>query len=116
MRKLAVEARNVKLEQARKKYNLEVAKIEARNEKAGSQEQMEPILEFVEPEIPLEVRPSAVNGVQKFTEPPPRYNEASLVKELEERGIGRPSTYASIINTIQDREYVTKDQRAVLSH
>jgi DNA topoisomerase-1 len=45
---------------------------------------------------------------QRFTEPPPRFNEASLVKELEERGIGRPSTYASIINTIQDREYVTK--------
>ncbi|MGP8252231.1 MAG: type I DNA topoisomerase [Terracidiphilus sp.] len=43
-----------------------------------------------------------------FTQPPPRYNEASLVKELEERGIGRPSTYASIINTIQDREYVVK--------
>ncbi|HLI03032.1 MAG TPA: type I DNA topoisomerase [Terracidiphilus sp.] len=42
------------------------------------------------------------------TQPPPRYNEASLVKELEERGIGRPSTYASIINTIQDREYVVK--------
>ena len=45
---------------------------------------------------------------QGFTQPPPRYNEASLVKELEERGIGRPSTYASIINTIQDREYVVK--------
>ncbi|WP_446745733.1 type I DNA topoisomerase [Silvibacterium acidisoli] len=45
---------------------------------------------------------------QHYTEPPPRYNEASLVKELEERGIGRPSTYASIINTIQDREYVQK--------
>lgn len=45
---------------------------------------------------------------QHFTEPPARYNEASLVKELEERGIGRPSTYASIINTIQDREYVVK--------
>jgi len=45
---------------------------------------------------------------QLFTQPPPRYNEASLVKVLEERGIGRPSTYASIINTIQDREYVSK--------
>ena len=47
---------------------------------------------------------------QHFTEPPPRYNEATLVKELEEKGIGRPSTYASIISTIVDREYVTKDQ------
>ena len=50
----------------------------------------------------------AVNSEQKFTEPPPRFNEASLVKVLEEKGIGRPSTYASIINTIQDRDYVKK--------
>jgi DNA topoisomerase-1 len=47
---------------------------------------------------------------QHFTSPPPRFNEASLVKVLEEKGIGRPSTYASIINTIQDREYVKKVQ------
>ena len=45
---------------------------------------------------------------QHFTEPPPRFNEASLVKELEERGIGRPSTYAAIISTIVDRGYVQK--------
>ena len=45
---------------------------------------------------------------QHFTEPPPRYNEASLVRELEERGIGRPSTYAAILSTIQERQYVTK--------
>jgi len=49
-----------------------------------------------------------IDSEQRFTEPPPRYNEASLVKVLEERGIGRPSTYASIINTIQDRDYVKK--------
>jgi DNA topoisomerase-1 len=47
---------------------------------------------------------------QHFTEPPPRFTEASLVKTLEEKGIGRPSTYATILTTIQDREYVTKDQ------
>lgn len=49
-----------------------------------------------------------LDAQQKFTQPPPRFNEASLVKALEERGIGRPSTYASIINTIQERDYVKK--------
>lgn len=48
---------------------------------------------------------------QKFTEPPPRYTEASLIKALEEKGIGRPSTYAPIISTIQDRKYVEKEER-----
>jgi DNA topoisomerase-1 len=49
-----------------------------------------------------------IDPQQKFTQPPPRFNEASLVKALEEKGIGRPSTYASIINTIQERDYVKK--------
>jgi DNA topoisomerase-1 len=53
----------------------------------------------------------ALRGEQHFTEPPPRFSEASLVKALEEHGIGRPSTYATIISTLQDREYVEMDAR-----
>jgi DNA topoisomerase-1 len=51
---------------------------------------------------------AGLTSKQHFTQPPPRYNEALLIKELEEKGIGRPSTYASIISTIQDRKYVEK--------
>jgi len=51
---------------------------------------------------------NAVTPEQHFTEPPPRYTEATLVKALEEKGIGRPSTYAAIMTTIQDREYVER--------
>jgi DNA topoisomerase-1 len=53
----------------------------------------------------------ALHPAQHFTKPPPRYGEAKLVKELEKRGIGRPSTYASIISTIQDRGYVRLENR-----
>ena len=52
-----------------------------------------------------------LDPAQHFTQPPPRFTEASLVKELEEKGIGRPSTYAAILSTIQDREYVVKDNK-----
>ena len=52
----------------------------------------------------------ATLATQSFTQPPPRYTEATLVKRMEELGIGRPSTYASVITTIQDREYVRKEQ------
>ncbi len=55
------------------------------------------------------LRFKSINPVQHFTEPPPRYNEATLVKRLEADGVGRPSTYASILSTIQEREYVHKE-------
>ncbi|HYK88605.1 MAG TPA: type I DNA topoisomerase [Acidobacteriota bacterium] len=81
---------------------------EARNGEAKEPEEGEAegiLPEMREGEI-LEVR--ELKPSQHFTQPPTRYNEASLVKALEARGIGRPSTYASILSTIQDREYVVK--------
>jgi DNA topoisomerase-1 len=56
-----------------------------------------------------ELKFKSIEPEQHFTEPPPRFNEATLVKELESDGVGRPSTYASILSTIQEREYVKKD-------
>jgi len=64
-----------------------------------------------------EGEPAEKRGVtpeQHFTQPPPRYTEATLVKKMEELGIGRPSTYASIVTTIQDREYVRKDKNRLI--
>ncbi|MFN3276648.1 MAG: type I DNA topoisomerase [Paracoccus sp. (in: a-proteobacteria)] len=57
---------------------------------------------------------AATAARQHFTQPPPRYTEATLVKRMEELGIGRPSTYASIVTTIQDREYVLKDKNRLI--
>ncbi|MES9882884.1 MAG: type I DNA topoisomerase [Sedimenticola sp.] len=74
--------------------------------KGDGDEKMLPLLEEGEM-IPLK----AIRPEQHFTEPPPRYGEASLVKALEEHGIGRPSTYASIISTLQDREYVELEKK-----
>ena len=73
------------------------------------EEESETKLPVLETGEVLEVQ--KIFGDQHFTEPPPRYGEASLVKVLEEYGIGRPSTYASIISTLQDREYVLLDKK-----
>jgi DNA topoisomerase-1 len=72
----------------------------------SSEDQLLPDLKEKQPVGPIEISPT-----QHFTQPPPRFTEASLVKELERLGIGRPSTYASIIQTIQDREYVEQQDR-----
>ncbi|MBW8444989.1 MAG: type I DNA topoisomerase [Arenimonas sp.] len=57
-----------------------------------------------------------INASQHFTEPPPRYSEATLIKKMEELGIGRPSTYAATLKTLSDREYVTIDKRKLIPH
>jgi DNA topoisomerase-1 len=74
--------------------------------KALEDEQALPPLELDE-RVPV----TAITPTQHFTEPPPRFSEASLVKELERLGIGRPSTYASIISVLADRRYVSLEQR-----
>lgn len=57
-----------------------------------------------------------INASQHFTEPPPRYSEASLIKKMEELGIGRPSTYAATLKTLSDREYIVVDKRKLIPH
>lgn len=81
---------------------------EGRDEKPaeGEDEDAELTLPKVEKGEPLKL--NQITPEQHFTEPPPRYTEATLVKALEEKGIGRPSTYAAIMTTIQDREYVER--------
>ncbi len=73
------------------------------------EEEKEETLPSLKEGMPLNLL--TLSPAQHFTQPPPRFTEATLVKELEENGIGRPSTYAAIISTIQDREYVVKDGR-----
>lgn len=81
---------------------------EGRDEKGDEDEEAERSLPLVEKGEQLKL--NSVTPEQHFTEPPPRYTEATLVKALEEKGIGRPSTYAAIMSTIQEREYVEKIQ------
>ena len=83
---------------------------ESRDQKDDT-ESPEGMLPELTKDMPLKLR--EINGNQHFTQPPPRYTEASLIKALEENGIGRPSTYATTISTITGREYVVRDGKAL---
>lgn len=77
---------------------------------SDSEPEEKPLPPLTEGEELKEVR---LDCEQKFTEPPSRYTEASLIKELEDKGIGRPSTYAAIVSNLEDRRYVRKEKKAV---
>ena len=83
--------------------------VESTDEKQIEENKLLPNLEQNQ-----EVIKKKINPKQSFTEPPPRYTEASLVKALEEKGIGRPSTYSPIITTIIDRYYIKKEQKQLI--
>jgi DNA topoisomerase-1 len=85
----------------------EEKKDEGANGEARNEERQLPPLEPGE-----ELRLVKLHPEQHFTQPPPRYNESSLVKEMEQRGIGRPSTYAAILETIQEKTYVEKVEKS----
>ena len=78
----------------------------------GKQEEEDGIIP--ELEVNQEVKEQSINPKQSFTEPPARYTEASLVKALEEKGIGRPSTYSPTITTILERRYIEKEQKQLI--
>ncbi|WP_199611322.1 type I DNA topoisomerase [Flocculibacter collagenilyticus] len=81
-------------------------RVQKPNRKKGDEENLLP-----EVKVGDKLELQALDPQQHFTKPPARFSEASLVKELEKRGIGRPSTYAAIISTIQDRGYVTQENK-----
>lgn len=95
------------------KFNGYLAAYEEKRDRGAPEEEDEnaKILPPLEPNMPLNLH--EVLSTQSFTKPPPRFTEASLVKELERLGIGRPSTYAAIMNKIQSRDYTTKENQAL---
>lgn len=86
--------------------------IEAKDEGAPDDDQDKQLPQLVEGQV---LSTQELLPEQHFTQPPPRYTEASLIKSLEERGIGRPSTYAPIISTIVDRQYVNRERTSMKS-
>src|SRR5215469_16078821 len=88
-------------------YQLPAAAADREDDEKGEEGEGRALPEVAEGQA---LRLDKIRPEQHFTEPPPRYNDATLVKELEEDGIGRPSTYAAIISTLVEREYVTKNQ------
>jgi DNA topoisomerase-1 len=88
-------------------YQLPVANADREDDEKGDEGEGNALPRVSEGQI---LKLDVIRPEQHFTEPPPRYTEATLVKDLEEKGIGRPSTYAAIISTIVEREYVKKDQ------
>lgn len=95
------------------KFNGYLAAYEEKRDKGAAEEEDEnaKILPPLEAGMPLDL--VEVTSTQSFTKPPPRFTEASLVKELERLGIGRPSTYAAIMNKIQSRDYTLKEGQAL---
>ncbi len=95
------------------KFNGYLAAYEEKRDKGAQEEEEDQgkILPPLEEGMPLTLRD--LTSTQSFTKPPPRFTEASLVKELERLGIGRPSTYAAIMNKIQSRDYTIKEQQAL---
>jgi DNA topoisomerase-1 len=87
---------------------------ESDDEEEEEEEEMAPAALLVALRPGLPCRLDELKPEQKFTEPPPRFSEATLIRELESNGIGRPSTYASIVNTIQQRNYVAKDKSKLI--
>src|SRR6202158_1725979 len=88
-------------------YQTQAVNIDSEEDQKGDEGEGKSLPRVTEGQV---LRLDQIRPDQHFTDPPPRYNDATLVKELEEKGIGRPSTYASIISTIVEREYVKKDQ------
>ncbi len=83
--------------------------VEGKDDAKGLDDEEQPPLPELEKGQELDLK--ALNPEQHFTEPPPRFTEATLVRALEEKGIGRPSTYATILSTIQDRNYVELEKK-----